>query len=74
LAAKKLDQLWDGWMIDLGHSYPKTLSLLEQGKLDAALTEYRTGCLASIKKLYSEAASTYPVRFSKLFLFDFSRG
>ncbi len=39
---------------------PKTLSLLEQGKLDEVLTEYRTGCLASIKKLYSEAAIPIP--------------
>jgi hypothetical protein len=64
LAAKKLDQLWDGWMTDLGRSYPKTLTLLDQGKTGEALIEYRTGCLASIKKLYSEAAKTYPVRFS----------
>jgi hypothetical protein len=65
LAAKKLDQLWDGWMMDLGRSYSKTLSLLEQDKPDEALAEYRAGCLASVKKLYSEAASIYPVRFSK---------
>ncbi len=52
-------------MIDLGRSYPKTLSLVTQGKLNEALKEYRTGCLASIKKLYSESASTYPVRFAK---------
>ncbi|MCP4452265.1 MAG: hypothetical protein GY809_12450 [Planctomycetes bacterium] len=65
MAATKLDQLWDGWMMDLGRSYSKTLSLLEQNKPDEALAEYRAGCLASVKKLYSEAASTYPVRFSK---------
>lgn len=52
-------------MIDLGRSYTKTLSLLEKDKPGEALTEYRMGYLASIKKLYSEAASTYPVRFAK---------
>lgn len=51
-------------MTDLGRSYPKTLMLLDQGKTGDALIEYRTGCLASIKKLYSESAKTYPVRFS----------
>lgn len=52
-------------MIDLGRSYSKTLSLLEKDKPKEALAEYRAGCLASVKKLYSEAATTYPVRFSK---------
>ena len=52
-------------MVDLGRSVPKTLSLLDEGKADEALAEYRTGCLAAVKKLYSEAAKVYPPRFSK---------
>ena len=52
-------------MTDLDRSYPKTLALLEQDKVDEALSEYRTGCLAAVKKLYSESAKVYPLRFSK---------
>ena len=46
-------------------SYLKTLVLLEDGKTEDATLEYRKGYLASIKKLYAEAGSTYPLRFSK---------
>ena len=49
----------------LAISYPKTLAYLEDGKLKEAILEYRKGYLANVKKLYSEAANTYPVRFSK---------
>ena len=49
----------------LAISYPKTLAYLEDGKLKEAILEYRKGYLANVKKLYSEAAKTYPVRFSK---------
>ena len=52
-------------MIRLAESHPKTLALLNDGKVEEAALEYRSEYLASIKKLYSEAAKTYPVRFSK---------
>jgi hypothetical protein len=65
LAAKKLDKLWDGWMINLAESYLKTLVFLDDEKVDQATLEYRQGYLANVKKLYSEAAKTYPLRFSK---------
>ena len=46
-------------------SHLKTLELLNAGKLDEATAEYQQGYVASVKKLYSEAAKTYPLRFSK---------
>ena len=52
-------------MSRLAESHPKTLALLNEGKVEEAALEYRSEYLASIKKLYSEAAKTYPVRFSK---------
>ena len=52
-------------MSSLATSYLKTLVCLEDGKLNEATLEYRKGYLANVKKLYSEAAKTYPVRFSK---------
>jgi hypothetical protein len=65
LAAKKLDELWNGWMDRMAVSYLKTLVLLEDDKTEEATLEYRKGYLASVKKLYAEAGSTYPLRFSK---------
>jgi hypothetical protein len=65
LAAKKLDKLWDGWMSNLAESYFKTLVLLDDEKIEQAVLEYRKGYLTNVKKLYSEAAKTYPLRFSK---------
>jgi len=65
LAAKKLDELWNGWMVSLAESHLKTLNHIDNGKLDDAEQEYRKGYMANIKKLYSEAAKTYPLRFSK---------
>ena len=43
----------------------KTLVLLDDAKLEEATLEYRKGYLANVKKLYAEAGSTYPLRFSK---------
>jgi hypothetical protein len=65
LAAKKLDELWDGWMSRLGEGYLKTLDCLDKGNLEQAELEYRKGYMANVKKLYAEAGSTYPLRFSK---------
>jgi len=52
-------------MDQMASSYLKTLVCLEDGKIGEATLEYRKGYLASVKKLYAEAGSTYPVRFSK---------
>jgi len=52
-------------MGSLATSHLKTLVCLDDGKLEQATFEYRKGYLANVKKLYSEAAKTYPVRFSK---------
>ncbi len=49
----------------MASSYLKTLVSLEDGKVAEATLEYRKGYLASVKKLYAEAGSTYPLRFSK---------
>jgi hypothetical protein len=65
LAAKKLDEMWDGWMDRMASSYLKTLLGVEEGRLEQATLEYRKGYLASVKKLYAEAGTTYPLRFSK---------
>ena len=49
----------------LATSYLKTLVHLDDGKLEEATLEYRKGYVANVKKLYSEAGTTYPLRFSK---------
>lgn len=49
----------------MASSYLKTLVHLEDGKMEEATLEYRKGYLANVKKLYAEAGSTYPLRFSK---------
>jgi F0F1-type ATP synthase gamma subunit len=65
LAAKKLDELWDDWMNKLAESHLNTLNHINDGKLEQAESEYCREYMANIKKLYSEAAKTYPLRFSK---------
>jgi hypothetical protein len=65
LASAQLDTLWEGWMKDLSESYAKSLDLLEQDKPAEAKDQFRRGFVLTIKKLYSEAAQTYPVRFAK---------
>jgi len=52
-------------MICLGEGYLKTLDCLDKGNLEQAEKEYRKGYMANVKKLYAEAGSTYPLRFSK---------
>ncbi len=49
----------------LALSHCATLTFLDDGKVEQATLEYRKEYLGTIKKLYSEAAKTYPVRFSK---------
>lgn len=52
-------------MSRLAESHLNTLNHIDNGKLEQAEQEYRKGYMANIKKLYSEAAKTYPLRFSK---------
>jgi len=53
-------------MASLGESYVKTLDLVAGDKLGEASGEFKKGFLQPVKKLYSEAAGTYPPRFSKV--------
>lgn len=53
-------------MAELSESYLKTLSLLDEGSATEAYKEFKTGFVTNTKKLYSEASSTYPLRFSKM--------
>jgi hypothetical protein len=52
-------------MNDLSESYAKSIDLLEQDKPAEAKEQFRSGFVTTVKKLYSEAAQTYPVRFAK---------
>ncbi len=61
-----LNVMWDGWMASLSASYAKTTELLEANKLREASEEYRTHFVPVVKKLYTEASTTYPPRFSKI--------
>jgi hypothetical protein len=65
LAAKKLDDAWDGWAIALSQSHEKTLRLLEAGKKAEAHSEFREHFLATVREVYSEAAAVSPERFAK---------
>lgn len=53
-------------MTSLSTSYEKTLDLIETGKPAQASAEYRKGILLTVKRLYSEAGETYPLRFEKM--------
>jgi hypothetical protein len=66
LAAAKLDKLWDSSMVALTESCVKTSDLLAEGKTEDAAKEFSTNFVVTMKKLYSEAAETYPVRFSQI--------
>jgi len=66
LAAARLDKLWDESMLQLSEGYAVTLSLVEEGKTEEAYDVFREDFVAPFKKLYSEAAEIYPLRFSKI--------
>ena len=53
-------------MATLSDSYARTLALMDKSDLGAASAEFNGRFVPAVKKLYSEAASTYPVRFSKV--------
>jgi len=53
-------------MKTLSESYPATVALLKENKAEDASKEFRARFSPTIKKLYSEAAKTYPTRFSKV--------
>jgi len=53
-------------MASLSDSYAQTLELAKGEKWDQATAVYRQQFVPTIKKLYSEAAQTYPVRFKKI--------
>ncbi|MCP4642738.1 MAG: hypothetical protein GY851_19990 [bacterium] len=52
-------------MVSLSGSLAKTIALLEEDKPAEAAQEYKRRFVPTMKKLYSEAAEVYPVRFSK---------
>jgi hypothetical protein len=52
-------------MNDLSESYATSLDLLEQDKSAEAKDQFRRGFVMTVKKLYTEAGQTYPVRFAK---------
>ena len=53
-------------MSALSESYVATLSLLDNGDVQSAASQFESNFVAVSKKLYSEAASIYPLRFSKM--------
>lgn len=65
MAAEKLDKLWDSSLKSLSEGYRETLSLLEQGKTGEAGPRFKKDFVTVMKRLYSEAAEIYPVRFDK---------
>ena len=62
----KHDELWDGWMKALSESYARTFDLLKAGKTSDAAKEFASKFSTTVDDLYSKAAQTYPVRFSKM--------
>ena len=52
-------------MLSLSKSYARTLELLDEGKVAEAGANFQKEFVATVKKLYSEAAQTYPLRFKK---------
>lgn len=51
-------------MTALSQSYIRVMTLMKDKKTDEAAQEFRTGMAATVRKLYSEAASAYPQRYS----------
>jgi hypothetical protein len=66
LAAKQLDEMWDGQVALLNSSYQQTLALLDAGKTTEAYNAFHGSFVPAVKKIYSEAPQTYPQRFSKI--------
>jgi hypothetical protein len=64
LAAIELDKVWNASVTTMSESFVKTLDLMEAGKASEAREEYRPQFLQAVKKLYGEAATTYPLRFA----------
>ena len=52
-------------MEDLSQSYERTLGLLDAKKQKEALAEFHNHFFFTVKKLYSEMATTCPEKFSK---------
>jgi len=52
-------------MDGLSASHAKATSLLAEDKLSEARDVFRTGFLAEIRELYTEAGQTYPLRYQK---------
>lgn len=52
-------------MDGLSESHAKATALLAENKLDEARDAFRTGFLAQIRELYTEAGQTYPLRYEK---------
>lgn len=52
-------------MAALSGAYRSTRESLRTGPTDETTERFRRGFVYTVKKLYSEAAQTYPVRFSK---------
>ena len=53
-------------MKEMSESYVKTLTFVKAGDMAAADKEFNGNFVAAVKKLYTEAAEIYPVRFSKV--------
>ena len=53
-------------MSAMSEGYVQTLDSLERGGSPDLTFEFRKGLVVPVKKLYAEAAETYPVRFSKV--------
>jgi soluble cytochrome b562 len=65
LAAKEINALWDRSMEDLSQSYERTLGLLDSKKKKEARLEFHDHFLVTVKRLYSEMATTSPEKFAK---------
>lgn len=53
-------------MTSLSEGYASTLDLLDKDQTEEAKGAFKRSVLLNVKKLYSEVAETYPVRYSKI--------
>jgi len=65
LVADQLTTTWDATVGNLSTGYARTRIFLEAGDATNAVREFRTVCRVAVKKLYTEAATTYPPRYAK---------